>query len=650
MADILREAEAEALSALLTQLDEIEDWSDYADVVVGVAKREPNNLRLRDQIAAHAAEGFDNGRELVFGFFARAAREAEALLRETTARAEAITEQLNEAVAQPVKKISPPPQPEIESVDGASDDRAREDEPTAADAIAHGLSPDAPKWFVRKIMQERGIKARSKIEQTKSERKQVEEAAAAPTGSALVIVPQPQPEATLIPANETPEETALRQMNNKHAVISNLGGKCVIMEWVPSAISEGQKELSYQSFQAFRERYANHYIDVPNGRGHWSVEPFAPIWLAHPHRRQYEGLDLVPNGPPVLPNGYLNLWKDWGVAPRKGSWRLMQRHIAEVLANGNQSFEDYIKRATAWKFQNPGLRPEVVLALLGGKGVGKGAWGYAQMLIYGPHGLQIYSTEHLTGKHNQHLQNKLFLYLDEALWGGDRQAERVLKGLVTEKSMLIEPKNINAFPWPNRLGIYMSGNDKWIVPASHDERRYAVNKVSERWKQNKGYFAPLFEEINNGGAAAMLYDMLQMDLEGWHPRENVPQTKALLDQKMLGLGGLELWYVHLLNVGELPRPDKKNPRFVISKNLLEAAKNHNARNKYTTAEELAGFLKEMGCAHKSNGKNWGWIFPPLPAAREAWQCRAGGDWEWLTPDIGDWAEKPALEQAAERTD
>jgi hypothetical protein len=547
-----------------------------------------------------------------------------------------------------VKKISPPLQPEIGAAEIGVDD-----EPSAAEAVAHGLSPDTPKWFVRRIMQERG-QARSKIdpaqaEQTKPERKQVEEAAAAPTGSALVIVPQPQPEATLIPANETPEETALRQMNNKHAVISNLGGKCVIMEWVPSAISEGQKELSYQSFQAFRERYANHYIDVPNGRGHWSVEPFAPIWLAHPHRRQYEGLDLVPNGPPVLPNGYLNLWKDWGVAPRKGSWRLMQRHIAEVLANGNQSFEDYIKRATAWKFQNPGLRPEVVLALLGGKGVGKGAWGYAQMLIYGPHGLQIYSTEHLTGKHNQHLQNKLFLYLDEALWGGDRQAERVLKGLVTEKSMLIEPKNINAFPWPNRLGIYMSGNDKWIVPASHDERRYAVNKVSERWKQNKGYFAPLFEEINNGGAAAMLYDMLQMDLEGWHPRENVPQTKALLDQKMLGLGGLELWYVHLLNVGELPQPDKKNPRFVISKNLLEAAKNHNARNKYTTAEELAGFLKEMGCTHKSNGKNWGWIFPPLPAAREAWQCRAGGDWEWLTPDIGDWAEKPALEPA-ERTD
>ncbi len=472
-----------------------------------------------------------------------------------------------------------------------------------------------------------------------------EEEAQAGAGTALTVIEPPS-----VPANETPIEKAVREMNDKHAVISNLGGKCVIMEWVPSPISEGQKELSYQSFQAFRERYANQYVAVPNGKGRWETEPAAPIWLAHPHRRQYEGLDLVPGGPPILPNGYLNLWKGWGVEPRKGSWRLMQRHIVEVLANGNQAFEDFIKRSTAWKFQNAGLPPEVLLALLGGKGVGKGAWGYILLLIFGTHGLQIFSTEHLTGKHNQHLQNKLFLFLDEAIWAGDKHADRVLKGLTTEKSMFIEPKNVNGFQWPNHLGMYMSGNDKWIVPASHDERRYAVNKVSERWKQDKTYFEPLFEEINNGGAGAMLYDLLRLDLDGWHPRDNVPQTKALLDQKMLGLGGLELWYVHLLNIGELPQSlmsEKKkqaNPRRVVSERLLENAKNHNARNKYTTYEELAGFLKEMGCIHKSDGKAWGWIFPPLSEAREAWSARARGEWEWLTPNITDWGEKPPGEQ------
>jgi hypothetical protein len=328
------------------------------------------------------------------------------------------------------------------------------------------------------------------------------------------------------------------------------------------------------------------------------------------------------------------------MARTKGSWRLMQRHIAEVLANGNQVFEDFIIRLTAWKFQNPGVRPEVVLALLGGKGAGKGAWGYVQMLIYGPHGLQIFSTDHLIGKHNQHLQNKLFLFLDEAVWAGDTDADRVLKGLTTEKWMFIEPKNVNGFQWLNRLAIYMSGNDKWIVPASHDERRYAVNKISERWKKNKSYFAPLFDEINNGGAGAMLYDLLRMDLEGWHPRDNVPQTKALIDQKMLGLTGLQQWYVHKLSIGELPAPNKKNPRFVLSESLMKDAKDHTPRNRYVTDTELGRFMAEMGCTHKSNGQKWGWVFPPLTDARSAWRAQAGDNWDWLAPEVNDWGEKP----------
>jgi hypothetical protein len=70
-------------------------------------------------------------------------------------------------------------------------------------------------------------------------------------------------------------------------------------------------------------------------------------------------------------------------------------------------------------------------------------------------------------------------------------------------------------------------------------------------------------------------------------------------------------------------------------------------NKYTNFEELAGFLKEMACTHKSNGKAWGWIFPPLSEAREAWRARAGSGWEWLTPDITDWGEKPPKETEAQ---
>jgi hypothetical protein len=257
------------------------------------------------------------------------------------------------------------------------------------------------------------------------------------------------------------------------------------------------------------------------------------------------------------------------------------------------------------------------------------------LIIYGPHGLQIFTAQHLAGKHNKHLQDKLLLFSDEAVWGGDREAERILKGIVTERAMFIEPKGVDGFQWPNRLSLYISANPGWVVPASCDERRYAVNNVSEKWKQNKEYFRPLFAQVNGDGPAAMLYDLLRMDLADWHPRENVPQTRALLEQKMESLNGLEQWYLGLLNTGELPYAEKNNPRLVRSSYLFDDAKQL-LKNRYINETNLGLFLGDMGCENHHNAKFRGWIFPPLPEARQRWNTRIGGEWNWLTPNLADW--------------
>jgi hypothetical protein len=463
---------------------------------------------------------------------------------------------------------------------------------------------------------------------------------------------KPSPEVMLpatVPLRAFPSATApavepeILEMNAKHAVISDLGSKVVVLGEVPSVFQPGTFEMGFQTFQAFRDRYSNKHITVATGPKSTKSVPLAPYWLSHPDRRQYEGLDLVPNGPKVLPggeHGYLNLWRGWGVPPQKGSWKLIQRHVAEVLADGDQKFEDYILRFTAWKFQNPAGVPGVSLVLRGGKGSGKGVWGDIHMRIYGQHGIQVYNSQHVTGKHNSHLQNKLFLFSDEATWAGDREAERVLKAMITEKALMIEPKGINAFPWPNRLAVYMAANSKWVVPASYDERRFAVNTVSERWKQNPVYFRPLLEEIANGGAGAMLHDLLAMDLDGWLPSENIPYTKALLEQKLQGLTGLEQWYVYMLGVGLHPPGGIKNPRRVLSKRLLTSAKDYSPRNRYITDEELAAFLKEHGFVSKSDGIARGWVFLPLAEARDRWLARVGGNWSWDHPDLAEWGAKP----------
>jgi hypothetical protein len=429
----------------------------------------------------------------------------------------------------------------------------------------------------------------------------------------------------------------IERMNERHAIISNYGGKCMVMEVVPSLVDPNETELVFQTDAAFRGRYANRHVDLGGSR----PMKLSKYWLEHWARRQYDRLDLVPGGPRELPEKVLNLWQGWGVEAEEGDWNLLRRHVDEVLAAGNPEFADYIIRWTAWNVQNPGKPAEVALVLRGGKGSGKGVFGRVLTRIFRGHSLHLSNPVHLTGQYNAHLQNKLVLWLDEGMWAGDKKAESVLKALITEEQIFIEPKGVDAFQWKNRLKLYISGNAEWVVPMTHDERRYAINTVSDHVAQRPEYFEPLFAEMDNGGVAAMLWELLGMDLGDWHPRDNIPQTEAMVEQKVASLSGLEQWFLEKLNNGELPGPEAGNPRMVAAARLIADVKAaHNARCKYVTAAELGRFLRKAGCEHKSNGRQWCWIFPPLAEARAAWAAKFHGEWEWDAVGVSDWNAKP----------
>ena len=59
-----------------------------------------------------------------------------------------------------------------------------------------------------------------------------------------------------------------------------------------------------------------------------------------------------------------------------------------------------------------------------------------------------------------------------------------------------------------------------------------------------------YTELNNGGRAAFLHDMLKRDLDGWHPREDVPTTEAMGEQKLHGLKEVGRWWYEILRDGE----------------------------------------------------------------------------------------------------
>ena len=443
----------------------------------------------------------------------------------------------------------------------------------------------------------------------------------------------------------------LEAFNKRYAVIGNIGGKCRVLEWVPSELDEGSMVPVFQSRGDFINRYSNRPIGMKrNGEpltwGEW--------WFRSPDRADYRGVVFKPGKPAVISSdeagSWMNLWRGWGIIPEAGQWPLLRKHVEEILSGGDPTMADYIIRWTAWGFQNPADLPEAALVLRGKKGAGKGLWLGTIRRIYGPHGLQISHSYHLTGNFNAHLWTCAYLFADEAFWAGDKQGEAVLKALLTERAIMITKKHVDTIMAANHVKCGMSSNSDWVVPASHDERRYGVSDIDNRWakgkapeEERKAYFGAIEKELREGGAAAMLYDLLQMDLGDWHPRE-VPVTKGLMRQKKESLRGNYQWLEPLLQSGMLPASCERSNR-ILTEDLIEYVKTFRGLE-YATDNSIATFLYDdmgfipalspEGNKFRVKGVGRGWEFPPLLELRERWETLFGGQWDWHHPEIDEW--------------
>src|SRR5262249_54280438 len=75
----------------------------------------------------------------------------------------------------------------------------------------------------------------------------------------------------------------------------------------------------------------------------------------------------------------------------------------------------------AWAVQHQ--QPESALVFLGKRGSGRGTLGNAMVRIFGNHGLQINSPQHLVGRFNAHLRQCALLFADEAYAVADKSTE-----------------------------------------------------------------------------------------------------------------------------------------------------------------------------------------------------------------------------------
>lgn len=450
-------------------------------------------------------------------------------------------------------------------------------------------------------------------------------------------------------AKEDAIDPKLRELNEKHAVIADMGGKCRIISEVMDPVLKRTK-ISKQSFEDFRNRYRHIKVTVAiDDKGMPIQKAAGAWWVDHPQRRQYETIVFAPGS--EVEDAY-NLWRGFAVDALPGNrHESFLNHLRDNLCAGNEEHFNYLVGWMARTVQHPDSPGEVAVVLRGKRGTGKGVFVKALGSLFGRHYLQVSDSKHLVGAFNAHLRDTVLLFGDEAFFAGDKKHESVLKTLITEEQIIIEGKGIDAEAAPNYVHLCLASNEDWVVPAGLDERRFFAIDVGDDQKQNHAYFRALKEDLDNGGRQNLLHYLLTYDLSNFEVRL-VPQTKALQEQKVLSMSPELQWFFDKLWDGRVFRREAEWPTEALKDPLYEDYINDmrdQGRNFRLNRVAFGKFLakampgdyphvrqesRQVPWANESGydvmitKRVYVCYLPPLADVRAHWDANYGGPFDW----------------------
>ncbi|MDP7583340.1 MAG: DUF5906 domain-containing protein, partial [SAR324 cluster bacterium] len=263
----------------------------------------------------------------------------------------------------------------------------------------------------------------------------------------------------------------LEELNQKYAVVP-MGNKMSILNIV-------KDEVRFFSPSDFNLALQNRTAIDDSGTDPKQI-PASKWWLKHPERKEYTKVDFLPEI--EAPDGVYNMWKGFAVKPKGGLEKIPFFHelLVEVICSGNEKWAVYLWGWLAHMVQCPEEKPGVAVVLRSdAQGVGKSRFADYVGSLLGRHFRAVTHGHHIHGNFNSHLKDTLLLFGDEAVWGGDKSAESIIKQLITELSIMIEMKGKDAFEVKSFHRVMLATNSEWAAPVCLTDRRYFVLNVSE---------------------------------------------------------------------------------------------------------------------------------------------------------------------------
>lgn len=440
--------------------------------------------------------------------------------------------------------------------------------------------------------------------------------------------------------DEEPSGTPLDLLNREYAAVM-AGNKFRVM-WERTD-HKGRSCREYLAVQDFENRHAGEYMDAPDGAK--KVE-LATAWLRWNRRRSYDSVVFAPGQ--KLPPRFYNTWKGFAYeplgekeVPTEGMKKAVSMFLTLLRVNFCAEVPAHFKYLLAFcahMVQKPQIKPRVAIVAKGGKGIGKSTLAQILSALLDPHYFVAADQRSLLGNFNAHMGETSLFVLEEAVWGGNKNAESMLKDLVTRGHINVEQKFREVFRADNYMRIMIIGNEDWQVPASlKDERRWAVFNVAMRMMPFEteahklkvvAWFDELYTLMEQGGYRYLLTYLLNLDISGTNVNM-APVTDGLIEQIHHTLPPLYQWWLECLQDGRIVESgfgSKKWPRDVLKEDIRDAFKRYCDRRNIdgrlpsavSIGRDLHKVCRSMRTDKKNKDNDWVYRFPRLSVARKEW--------------------------------
>ena len=279
---------------------------------------------------------------------------------------------------------------------------------------------------------------------------------------------------------EDANDKILQEINQIYAV-APVGNKYCIVE-------NSMDETRFLTPTDFNLALQNRFVTVGSGKS-TKQEALSKYWLSNPNRREYKKVDFIPSF--KTPPEVFNLWRGFSIKPKGGLGDIPHFHelLDDVICSSNERWAIYLWGWLAHMVQYPEDKPSVAVVMRSdAQGVGKSRFADYVGSLLGRHFRPVAHGHHIHGNFNSHLKDTLLLFGDEAVWGGDKSTESILKQMISEPTMIVEMKGKDVFEIKNYLRLMLATNSDWAAPVSLTDRRYFVLDVSESRRNDYEFF------------------------------------------------------------------------------------------------------------------------------------------------------------------